>query len=141
MFSTLRSPLPLSTDWAALILRLTFGGVMAFTHGWSKFLSYPTDAANWADPIGLGAPASLTLAIIGELVCGILIALGLFTRFAVIPAAITMAVAVLFIHWNDPFSDKEHALLYLLAYAAIYWLGSGRYSLDAVLARPKGSTV
>ncbi len=106
-----------------------------------NFRLIPKTRIKWADPIGLGGPTSLTLAIIGELVCGILIALGLFTRLAVIPAAITMGVAVLAIHWNDPFADKEHALLYLLAYAAIYWLGSGRYSLDAVLARPKGSTV
>lgn len=133
MFSNLRSSLPLSLDWASLLLRLAFGGLMATLHGWSKFQSYSEKAAEWADPIGLGAPASLALAIFGELVCGLLIMLGLFTRLATIPAMITMLVAVFFVHWNDPLADKEHALLYLSAYAAIFFLGGGRYSLDAVL--------
>ncbi len=135
MFSNLRSPFPISSDWASLILRIAFGGLMAINHGWTKFLSYSEQAATWADPIGLGGPASLALVIFGELICAVLITLGLFTRLAIIPAALTMVVAVLAVHWNDPFGDKEHALLFLFAYAAIYWLGSGRYSLDAVLAR------
>ena len=141
MFSTLRSPLPISSDWAALLLRIAFGGLMAINHGWPKFLSYSEQAATWANPIGLGGPASLALTIFGELVCGVLITLGLFTRLAVIPAAITMAVAALTVHWNDPFADKEHALLFLFAYATIYWLGSGRYSLDAILAGREGERV
>lgn len=139
MFSNARSSLPISLDWASLLLRLAFGGLMAGLHGWSKFQSYGEKAADWADPIGLGGPTSLALAIFGELVCGILIALGLFTRLATIPAIITMLVAVLAIHWNDPLADKEHALLFLFAYAAIFFLGSGRYSLDAVLDRKRWS--
>ncbi|MEO6038033.1 MAG: hypothetical protein ABIQ93_06430, partial [Saprospiraceae bacterium] len=54
---------------------------------------------------------------------------------AVIPAAIVMLVAIFIILWSQPFGEKEHAILYLMAYAAIYWLGSGRYSLDALLSR------
>ena len=134
MFAHLRSPFPLSSDWAALLLRIAFGGFMAINHGWPKWLSYSEKAANWADPLGVGGPASLALAIFGELICGILIVLGLFTRLAVIPAGITMAVVVLLVQWSEPFAKKEYALLFLFAYAAIYWLGSGRYSLDAVLA-------
>lgn len=84
--------------------------------------------------MGVGGPTSLALAIFGELICGVLIALGLFTRLAVIPAGITMVVVVLIVQWSEPFVKKEYALLFLFAYAAIYWLGSGRYSLDAVLA-------
>ncbi|MCY7329741.1 MAG: DoxX family protein [Saprospiraceae bacterium] len=137
MFSNLRSSLPLSLDWASLLLRIAFGGLMAGLHGWGKFQSYSEKAADWADPIGVGAPTSLALAIFGELVCGILIMLGLLTRLATIPAIITMLVAVFFVHWNDPLADKEHALLYFFAYAAIFFLGSGRYSLDAVLAKRK----
>ena len=135
MFSNLRSALPISTDWASLLLRLAFGGLMAILHGWPKFQSYSEKAADWADPFGLGAPASLALAIFGELVCGILIVLGLFTRIATIPAIITMLVAVFFAHWNDPLADKEHALLFLFAYGAIFSLGGGRYSLDGLLAK------
>ncbi len=134
MFTHLRSPFPVSSDWAALLMRIAFGGFMAINHGWPKFVTYSEQAATWADPLGVGGPASLALAIFGELVCGVLIVLGLFTRLAVIPAGITMAVVVLIVQWDDPFAKKELALLFLFAYAAIYWLGSGRYSLDAVLA-------
>ncbi len=137
MFSNVRSSLPLSLDWASLLLRLAFGGLLAMNHGWSKFASYSEKAADWADPIGVGGPTSLTLAIFGELVCGLLVAVGLFTRLATIPTIITMLVIVFIVHWNDPFADKEHGLLYLFAYATIFFLGAGRYSLDAVIAKRK----
>ncbi len=140
MFSNVRSSLPLSLDWAALLLRLTYGGLFAVLHGWPKFQAYSEKAANWGDPIGLGGPTSLALAIFGELVCGILIVLGLFTRLATIPAIITMLVALFFVHWSDPLADKESVLLYLLAFAAIFFLGGGRYSLDALLAKRRDVT-
>ena len=45
-----------------------------------------------------------------------LLIIGLFTRQAVIPLIITMLVAIFVIHGDDPFKDKEMAILYLIPY-------------------------
>jgi putative oxidoreductase len=48
---------------------------------------------------------------------------------------ITMATAVIFAHANDPFGTKEKPLLFLLIFALLFVLGSGRYSVDRVIER------
>ena len=77
---------------------------------------------------------SLGLATFGELVCGVLIALGLGTRLAAIPFAFTMLVAMFVAHAADPWSDKEHAFLFLVPAITLMLTGPGRYSLDALIA-------
>jgi putative oxidoreductase len=67
--------------------------------------------------------------------CGVLVAAGLFTRLALIPLIVTMAVAVFIIHADDPFGDKEHALLFLVPYVALLFTGPGKWSLDALVRK------
>jgi putative oxidoreductase len=121
-----------STDWVSLILRLTLGGLMLI-HGVPKFMNLIHGNFEFGDPIGLGVKTSLFLAVFAEFLCSILLALGLYTRFTIIPLAFTMFVAAFVVLKDDPFSRKETALLFLLPYLALFLLGSGRYSLDAIL--------
>lgn len=121
-----------ATDWAALILRLTLGLLM-LTHGYPKLSGLLGGNWQFADPIGIGEPASLLLTVFAEFVCSILLILGLGTRFALIPLIITMLVAVLIIHAPDGMDKKEHGLMYLLPYLSLFLIGSGKFSLDAIL--------
>ena len=75
------------------------------------------------------------MAIFAEVLCSIFVILGLGTRIAVIPLIITMLVAVLLVHANDPFGKKELGLMYLTIYMFLIVLGSGKYSLDEWLLR------
>jgi putative oxidoreductase len=84
----------------------------------------------FGDPIGIGEGPSLVLTVFAELVCGVLLALGLFTRAALIPLIVTMAVAVFIVHGPDPLADKEFAILYLVPYVALFFYGPGKFSLD-----------
>jgi len=118
-------------DWASLLLRITFGGLMLVQHGWGKAIKLLTgDPTKFADPIGLGAPISLGLTVFAEFGCAFLIVVGLLTRLATIPLIITMFVAAVIIHGADPLGDKELCLVYLVAYIAILLVGPGRLSLD-----------
>ena len=116
-------------DLALLLLRLGFGGLM-LTHGIPKISMLSDSPIEFADPIGVGPTISLILTLIGEVVAPILIIIGFKTKWAAIPAAITMLVAAFVVHLNDPIGTKEMALLYLFAYLAIFLAGPGRFSID-----------
>ena len=117
-------------DLALLLLRLGFGGMM-LTHGIPK-INMLSDPSVFGDPIGVGPMATLILALIGEVLAPILIIIGLKTKWATIPAAITMFVAAFVVHINDPLGTKEMALLYFFAFTAIFLAGAGKYSVDGM---------
>ena len=112
-----------------LLLRIGFAGMM-LTHGIPKLMKLLGGNFEFGDPIGLGEPISLVLAVIGEAICPFLIIVGFKTRWAAIPAFLTMGVAAFIVHADDPFASKEKALLYLVAFLVIALLGAGKYSLD-----------
>lgn len=119
-------------NFSLLILRLFFGGAM-MTHGWGKYSDYETLSSSFPDPLGIGSSSmSLNLAIFGELICPALIVVGLLTRLAAIPAFITMVVAGLIVHADDPFAKKELALAYLVVFAVLIMRGAGKISIDGV---------
>lgn len=121
-------------DLGLLLLRLGVGGLMAFSHGFGKVQKLLAGGPyEWADPIGLGPGLSLTLAASAEFVGGLLVAVGLLTRFATVPLAVTMLVAVFVVHAGDPFAKQEFGLLYLIPFLTLLLSGGGRWSLDAVL--------
>lgn len=128
---------------AALILRLGFGIYMIFGHGLSKFIKFVNGNFQFAELFGLPASVNLGLAVITEFILPIFVVLGYFTRYASIPVIFTMAVAAFVAHNGDPWfayqakggGSKEMAMLFLFGFAAIAFLGSGKYSLDAVLGR------
>lgn len=124
-------------DLLSLVLRVTIAAFM-LTHGLGKLnLLFSGNEIQFADPFGMGATFSLALAVFAEVVCSILIGLGLVTRFATIPLIVTMLVATFMIHGNDPFAKKEFALLYLLVYLVIFVVGSRKFSLDALFFKKK----
>lgn len=112
-----------------LLLRVGFGGMM-LTHGIPKMMKMISGNFSFGDPIGIGEPATLVLAVLGEVVFPILVIIGFKTRLSAIPVIITMAVAGFIVHGTDPLGTKEMALLYLFAFVAIALLGAGRYSID-----------
>lgn len=117
------------TNFGLLLLRVAFSG-MIITHGIPKLLKIANGDMEFGDPIGIGAPLSLILAILGEVLFPILIIIGFKTRLSAIPVMITMGVAAFIVHANDPLGTKELAILYLIAFTSIALLGPGKYSID-----------
>ena len=112
-----------------LLLRIGFGGMM-LTHGIPKLLKMLSGDFAFGDPIGIGEPASLVLAVLGEVIFPILVIIGFKTRLSAIPVIITMAVAAFIVHAADPLGTKEMAILYLFGFTVIALLGAGKYSVD-----------
>jgi putative oxidoreductase len=128
--------LPVAHSLGLLLLRLAISGFM-LVHGIQKLQSYATLVDKFPDPLGLGSKLSLIAAIGAEVGCSVLLILGLCTRLATLPLAFTMAIALFVIHAADPWQVKELAAVYLAVYLALFLTGAGRYSLDAVVWRPK----
>ena len=122
-----------TADAGLLLLRLCVGSMMLVGHGIPKVLEFSDKMAHFPDPLGVGSTASLSLAIFGEVICSALLIVGLVTRGATVPFAITMLVAALVVHAGDPWSQKELALLYAVAALGLIGTGAGRFSLDRVL--------
>lgn len=128
-------------DLGLLIGRVAFGGMMLFGHGWPKLEYYSEISSKFPDPLGVGEPVSLVLAIFAEFFCSILVIIGLGTRIASVQLVITMFVAAFLVLSANPFfaapgaPSKEFALLYLTGFLLIFLSGPGRYSLDAVIAK------
>ncbi|TVR40921.1 MAG: DoxX family protein [Cryomorphaceae bacterium] len=120
---------PSLLNFSHVLLRVGLGLFM-LTHGYPKLEKLLSGSQQFPDPLGIGALPSLILAVFAEVFCSALVALGLLTRYAVIPLIITMIVAAFVAHAGDPFGKREMALLYLLGYVVIFARGSGKFSLD-----------
>ena len=101
-------------------------------HGIPKLMGFSGMADKFPDPLGMGSQLSLISAIGAEVGCAVLLIVGLGTRFAAIPLAFTMFVALFLVHGADPWKAKELAAVYLCGYLAIVFTGAGRISLDHV---------
>ena len=127
---------PLLQHLALLWMRIGLGVLMIPTYGYGKLVNFEAKKDQFYDFLGIGGPASMALAIFAEFFCSILLILGLFTRLACIALIITMVVIVSVHDW-DLFNKHELAPTFLVGYVAIFLMGPGKYSLDALI-QPAG---
>lgn len=119
----------LDTQIAMFILRVLFGGLIMY-HGGRKIAAFDEVYPWFPDPIGLGSSASFLIVVLIEILFGLCIAVGFFTRIAVIPVLLTMAVAFFIAYSRFQFMDREVSFAYLLLSAVVFLAGSGKYSVD-----------
>ena len=103
---------------------------MLWQHGWPKLMAFNEKLDSFGDPLGLGPAVSLTLIVLAETLCAALVMVGLWTRLSTVPVIIGMAVATFISNSEDPFGAGEKALIYMVAFLAIFFVGSGRFSVD-----------
>ncbi|HLV42899.1 MAG TPA: DoxX family protein [Brumimicrobium sp.] len=132
----------LTKEWAygrdvnALILRLVLGLSMFYGHGLGKWSAlFSGGDIQFADPLGIGVVLSLGLAVFAEIICSLLVAVGLFTRLALIPLIITMGVATFIFHSGQVFGKFELPMIYFFGFIALLFIGPGRFSLDHIIKR------
>jgi putative oxidoreductase len=121
-----------------LLMRVGFGGMMCYGHGWDKINKYGSDPSTFPmDPLNIGKSLSFYATTATEFACAMLVALGLMTRVACAPLIFAMCVAFFKVHGgkltfvpND--GASEPAVMYLLAFAVIMLGGPGKFSLDQV---------
>ena len=126
-----------------LIFRAGAGLGLALLHGITKLPVKPELVEHVARQ-GFPAPTvSAWMAALGEVVGGLLLAFGLFTRPAALWIMAVMGGAAFVVHGRSfsgeaPLRDAELALLYLAAALCFLLTGSGRTGLDRFFRRPTG---
>lgn len=125
--------LPVLTDAALLILRLTTGLLLAFGHGLGKI----PPGSGFIDGVAeMGFPLPTFFAWcsgIAEVGGGFLLAAGLLTRPAALFVMLNMFVVVFISQGGDLLGSGELPFFYLVASLLFLVAGSGRFSLDALL--------
>lgn len=119
---------------ALFILRLGLG-ILIIKHGYDKLVNFSSMEDKFFNLLNLGSKTSLVLTIFAEFFCGILVTLGLFTRFACIPLIINMAVAFFVAHNADLFGVGEASALFLTGFLALLFAGPGRISVDGMIGK------
>lgn len=122
-------------DWGRLLLRLTIG-VLLLLHGIAKI----KNGIGWmAGPLsGLGLPAFVGYGVyVGEVVAPLFLIAGKYARIAGLVIAFNMLNAIIIALRDKIFTLNqgggwaiELELLFLFGGVAIFFLGSGKYSLS-----------
>lgn len=117
------------------ILRI-MTGLLLLQHGTAKYLSIPVGPMNNANPATMSGAAGIL-----ELIGGVLIILGLFTRPTAFILSGMTAVAYFFAHAPQGFypilNRGELAVLYSFVFLYLSAAGAGPWSLDALWRNEK----
>ncbi|MGC6432470.1 MAG: DoxX family protein [Jejuia sp.] len=126
--------LPTKTPHFGLdIIRIICGGII-FSFGLEILnVEQLTGYTEWLTDVGMPFPKIMVyVGKLAELICGLFLCVGLFTRFACIPLIITMFV-VSFIMLDGKIRTEPFYLL--LLFACFFFIGSGKISVDYLRKR------
>jgi putative oxidoreductase len=125
--------------WGVAFLRVVVG-IVFLAHGGQKlFVFGMAGTAGFMGQVGIPFPMLAAIVVMAvEFLGGLALVLGLFTRWAAIPLAFDMLVAILVVHLKAGFflpNGYEFAFTLLGASLALALLGSGEASVDRILER------
>jgi putative oxidoreductase len=126
--------MPNLTAWSPRMLSVLriMAGLLFLEHATIKFFAFPV-------PFQIPGPLPTILIAAGivELVGGVLITLGLFTRLAAFIASGEMAIGYFLMHAPKGFSPVanmgESAILFCFVFLYLAFAGPGPWSLDAAM--------
>ena len=116
---------------ALLVLRLVLGAIM-IAHGWQKIAGHMHGIMGMLGHLGI-PPWMAYLVVAAEFGGGILVVLGLFTRFAAFAIFIDMLVAIFKVHLKNGMTGQggfEFPMTCAAVAFALILLGAGEISFD-----------
>ncbi len=134
MMKKLFSSQPLWLNNGLLIIRFITGAFMIY-HGWEVFGADKMKGyVQWLTDLHFPVPAFM--AYTGktiELISGISLVAGLFTRLMMLPLAITMTTVTFGMGHGKVFTDGQHPFLFVLLALLFFFTGPGKWSMDQLM--------
>ena len=114
-------------------------GVQDNIFSWKQMLEFEHFLAGKGTPFPL---VGAVLSVYVQFICGILVLLGAFIRWASIPLIINFIAAIFIAHRGDTFVGMFQALTILIAGFVFLFEGAGKLSIDELLRkrRNKGAS-
>lgn len=141
MRSLALSPLNQLAGLAPLVVRVVVGLIMAL-HGFQKLQGGPANFGGFLAQLGVPLPTLMGFVVtFVELVGGVLLILGLFSRLAALLLTIDLTVAILLVKVNvgllspsdAPGVGAELDLALIAGFLVVLFAGPGRLSIDHAL--------
>ena len=135
------SPFAGLASLAPLVLRVIVGTIMA-VHGSQKLVGGPANFGAFLGQLGVPAPTLMAFVVtFVELVGGILLVLGLFSRLAALLLTINLTVAILLVKLgvgliapaDQPGVGYELDLALIAGFLVVLFAGPGPVSVDRIL--------
>ena len=118
-------------------------GLLFTCHGLASLFGVLGGSRGTGEPLAVGLWPNWYAALI-QLVCGLLVLVGLFTRPAAILASGSMAYAYFVVHQPDGLMPIENGgvtpALYAWTFLLIAAFGAGNWSADALISSRRGRT-
>ena len=121
------------------LIRLMAGGSLAY-HGYQILFGNIEGAARFFESVGFeqGLLWAIVVGVL-ELVCGLCLAFGLFTRVAAGPILVFLIVAIVTYHWEFGYNWESRGVEYPLFWAIVVFhflvRGGGPLSADRLTGR------
>jgi putative oxidoreductase len=128
-------------DVGLLLLRFGAALPLFLKHGIEKIVNFSQMAQHFPDPLHMGMLPTFIIAWIADVICALLVMMGLATRWAALyifgNLFVAWAVYRHFMFWTRENWHGEMVVVYMGAFFAIIFAGPGKYSLDALLRKNK----
>jgi putative oxidoreductase len=117
-------------DLGLLFLRISGALFLLWVHGLPKLLNYSEQLQLIEDPFHLGANITLLLAIFAEVLCPLLIIVGVLVRLACLPILAVLLIALLVVHPEWTLFEAQFGWLLLIIFTTLLISGPGRLVLS-----------
>lgn len=119
----------ISVPFGLLFLRVSAALLLLQIHGLPKLLNWSTELQRIEDPFGLGATLTLAMAVFAEVVCPVLLILGVFARLACLPVLAVLGIALVVVHPEWTLEEAQFAWLFAVLYAGLAITGPGAWAI------------
>ena len=116
-------------DFGLLFLRISGALLVLYVHGLPKLLHWQSEMQHIDDPLHLGSGVTLLCALFAEIVCPLLVMLGLWTRLACLPFLFLLLVSMLIVHSDWSVEQGQFGWLLMMVFATIALSGPGKFAL------------
>ncbi|MCQ9393182.1 DoxX family protein [Pseudomonas viridiflava] len=121
--------------WGLLFMRVSVSLLLLHVHGLPKLMHWSVEVQRIEDPFGLGGTLTLGLAVFAEVICPVLLILGVWARLACLPILAVLAVAVLFVHPEWSLEQGQFAWLLMILFAGLAITGPGPLVIGKALRK------